>query len=749
MHSGCREGEEIVCQDDPLDCGCNGPCAPGQHCVGGACMGGSTADCCGPGCTICEFFEDCVEGVCACAPDLTLSDPYACGCPARDCGLILDQELCINGQCVCDPALHKDNQGACGCPPVTCEEDQVCREGECVCNPPENRNNSDNCGCNGPCLQDETCISGRCICPSNAIRCGEACLPGGTACCDPVGGFSCADGHVCELAGAGWTCRASATQPCYREGLFAGSCPPGQVCETGIDGHIACRESAVVPCYDEDDRLTHVCPQGNVCIANGDCLPPGHSLCGDELTTCAPGAVCEKAAIGWQCRPGSLQACYRDGDFVGACPVGDRCIHGAGGHACVPGDVTACFDDAGVYVDFCAAGLLCLEDASCLMPGQSVCGDGVTVCQGQEACVRQGGRWGCRPLAVTPCYRGDDYVGFCPQGEVCEVGPRDHICRPANTVPCYDERGGYVQACPLGHSCYDDGHGCLPPGWSLCGDSETTCPAGEQCEDAGRLGFVCRAANMIPCYVDGAFVGACQAGEVCERTRGGGRTCRPSGTVPCYDQGRFVQFCEAGMSCGPDQTCVRPDAMVCADGRICPAGEVCERVRSGGSVCRAQGAVPCHDNGYLIGTCDSNEACEILSRHAYVCRPSNSTPCYSNMGRYETYCQSGHSCVSGICLPPGWYLCGDRTQCSSGQVCERRANETYTCRPSNVTPCYGNGGYAGFCENNDRCVNQFSHGGGGHRGCVPSNAAPCYDDGLYTGFCGAGQYCTGDNECRR
>lgn len=561
-----------ACDDptDPASCGCAVTCAAGEWCIDGRCVGGDTADNCGPAGDICAFGEVCLEGACVCDAALNSDDPRACGCPAVDCSTLQDQEICVDGQCTCDPNWHTENDVACGCPPVDCGVGFICKDSQCECVPEEHLTDSANCGCNGACGEGKICSAGRCVCPNGTLPCGDACVPLGYQCCDAERGDACPPGNVCEETPAGESaCRSTDRRPCHdNQGRLIGSCAADESCAMGPVG-LRCVRPDEVACRDEGGLVQHTCPQDALCVSTEH---------------------------GITCHPRHMVPCYSEAGYTGACGPGTRC--GPGG-LCLREDAKLCADGATICEvdDFCEwTG----EGYTCRPNGTQPCYEGGEFrgwCEFGEACERSAAGQVCRPAGTVPCYRDGLFERACEQGEICEETREGHACRPQGHAPCFDD-GFFVGACGPGFQCAPGG--CVPAGSQQCG-AQTICPPHHVCE-RGAAGFTCRPQSSVPCYRNGAYAGFCELGELCEEARRG-QACREPGTNPCYDrQGYYTRTCPAGWACIADGSdCMPPGGSICPNERsYCRPGFTCYATDTGGNGCIPNGRDPCLDNGRLM-----------------------------------------------------------------------------------------------------------------------------------------------------
>lgn len=193
-------------QEDVTNCGCRGPCVDGDpkataYCKAGICYcknashiicGGicmpaekcdcnlNLTDCRNCGCSgPCATGEKCVGGKKVCDPLGHQTDNTNCGCSGKVCNVAGGQS-CVGGVCSC-PANSCGTVGGSDGACIMCAAGEHCGPGpgssrRCVCDLDANLSNTLNCGCNGPCGAGiigapEVCSGGICMCPSNTYRC--------------------------------------------------------------------------------------------------------------------------------------------------------------------------------------------------------------------------------------------------------------------------------------------------------------------------------------------------------------------------------------------------------------------------------------------------------------------------------------------------------------------------------------------------------------------------------------------------
>ncbi len=222
-------------------CGANGPCTPGQRCIGGRCFCDAVS--CPTGC--------CANGQCT-QPSASQcgtagSSCFACSAVlANNCGsdgscrcgsgpACVSGQRCLSSGCVCDavscrsgccnanaqcltPGLN--NCGAMGSSCVSCDPIRAdqCRSGNCAC------------GTGGICAEGQRCVSGTCHC--DGTSCASGCCTASNSCINPPTTANCGTGGArCVACGIGsdrctaGACRCGTSSPCG--GLFAQCTPSG------------------------------------------------------------------------------------------------------------------------------------------------------------------------------------------------------------------------------------------------------------------------------------------------------------------------------------------------------------------------------------------------------------------------------------------------------------------------------------------------------------------------------------------
>jgi hypothetical protein len=367
----CCNGSCVDLASNQSNCGaCGNVCAPGLHCVGGACS-------CPFGASLC-FSPTTGAPYCT---DLS-TDPYNCG----QCANVCPQGMtCSGGVCV----------GACSAPKT------LCPKGSCV----DLSSDPLNCGaCGTVCPQGYRCSGGKCqpVCPPQQTNCGGACVDLSS---DPNNCGAC--GVVCPT---GQMCVAGVCQP---------SCPTGY---TVCNGACVDLSSSILNC----GACGHACDAPNAVMAcvNGACVIQacnyGYADCnnqggdGCEVNVLSDPNNC--GGCGIRCVTGgtTIQQCIK-GVCMSVTPsCGDGIRNGnetdvdCGGGVCPPcADFRQCRVGADCQSGVCVNGI-------CQAP---TCFDGVQ--NGTETDIDCGGgscapcSFGEKCLVGTDCGSGRCVNGFC------------------------------------------------------------------------------------------------------------------------------------------------------------------------------------------------------------------------------------------------------------------------------------------------------------------------------------------------
>lgn len=688
--------------------------------------------------TACVVFVFCSFLVTGCDSD----EPPPVGDDDRNCG---GRGPCPEGTECQDGRCHGVTSSCCGLDCVACEHYELCTNGVCECQPSLATDDT-LCGCSGIDDQPVDCRAGRFpeVCDENyQCACDESFHRQNDEACGCATRLPCPTGHRCQDSDC--VCVPALNLENSADCACDGACLGGRTCQAGV-------------C---------VCPAGET--ECGQVCLPADTVCCDrgEGVGCGPGFVCDRFVSGATCRPADSIACRDDlGNLLFACAADELCVDAEiGGRTCVDRALEICRNEAGQMTHTCPAESTCLPRGRCLREGETVCGDGLTVCAADRRCENMGQRFVCHSVNEIACHQNGVYVGACQPGERCDFGPlgRWDGCIPEGWASCYDEAHVRTHACPPHLECAqpvadeDDPRphaGCVQRGEQVCADGETICGADEVCERAVD-GMTCRPLAAVPCYgVDGLYLGRCPVGESCQRT-GGGFICRPQDTIACYNEtGDYTRACRLGERCTLDGVrCVPAESIFCEDGTVCMAGEQCRRSVTGTFMCQPEGTNGCYDDDKAyLGHCPDGQTCErqYSVSEPVLCRPSDVVPCYDRAGFYYGACGIGTVCLPGgdMCLLPSDTVCADRyTVCSAGELCTEVENSSF-CRPAESVPCfeevYGERRIAHWCDSGEVCAQR------GPRSwtCRPEDSVACHDaSGYLRNVCNAGWSCTRGGEC--
>lgn len=491
------------------------------------------------------------------------------------------------------------------------------------------------------------CAQGKAACPAGSLCVGDGegvCL----AACDEAAcraGYACAPvdgGHVCVPA-----CTADADCDSGICDAARGLCRPnvsrvavGARCsadaDCGADGFCLTEEHGYPqgycvagPCEAAPSRPETACPQGAVCVGEGD-----GAVC---LATCSGEAGCRE---GYLCLAGRCLPRCRDDSACGEAQVCDlpsgRCVDDlrqigeVGGTCeeaedCGPGGVCLGETDDGSYVGGYCTGLgcrsegqgrTCPEGSLCVGEGDmalclGTCAPLSTDCRPGYVCADLGDAGGCIPAcardadcdpAGTALLRCDVEVGLCmprfddvPVGESCRG---DATCGAHGTCLVDDATDefpdGYCSAigCSAASPC--------PPG-SVCFRGETSfCLQACSGEAPCRAGYICSEGACVP----GCRVNAdCGATMFCNVLTG---FCAPD-----FSDVEIGKKCSRPEDCGTHGTCFDSQdfpagycsALGCSEFNPCPSNSTCHDLdgqkvclldcATPGEVCRGQGSYKC------------------------------------------------------------------------------------------------------------------------------------------------------------
>ena len=663
------------------------PCASGEECLSGLCVGHMGNDVCtvecveecpqgwlceqlgaGPDtmfacispfthlCRPCAKSADCVapmgiEDVCLsfgadgsfCGADCALSGECPAGFECVDAqtaegGQVKNCRPAAGALCTCSvqsvklglttPCQESNEWG-------TCTGLRMCQEGglsECDAGEPalEECDGQDN-DCNGvvddlDCGDDNDCTEDSCDPEQGCIHL-------------PLTGTECADGNVCTLADhcedglcVGTTIDCDDNDPCTKD-----LCDPTGGCDY---------EPATAPCDDNDPCTAgDLCVEGQCagtplsceCQSDADCDPL------EDGNACNGTLFCNLKDLPYACdiKPGTEVACPPyDGPHAdcleNTCdPLAGECelIAKSGGKACDD-------DDACTLGETCQAG-------ECGGGVAANCNDG-NPCT-DDACDQNGG---CQHLSnQVPCEDGDPCTlgDICTDGE-CQSGPSQQ-CNDGN--PCTDDFCDPVLGCvhnPNDAAC-DDGNLCTQG--DIC--VAATCKAGSaiDCGDDNictddtctpDIGCM-HSLNVAPCSDDDL----CTVNDHCHLG-----TCIGGGPLLCTDNDDCTEdSCVSGVGCSfalLPGCC--PDGLTLCDGQCQDLQNSTSHCGECGKKCPAgdNGGVSCQGGECIISGCDEGFD---------DCDGTLETGCEVNLLVDSLNCQecgllcdvdAGETCIAGECL---------------------------------------------------------------------------------------------------
>ena len=570
--------------------------------------------------------------------------------------VVVDSNVCPNGyiQCPNDMtccATNEPNEYSC-CP----ENNAVCCSSGMYCCPEGYECNNDK----GTCVRSTVEIAARSveegrkpeavICPDHASKCpnrNTCCklADGDYACCPLVNAVCCSDhkhccphGYTCDIANA--SCKPAVPMEIKQTQL-----PLKDITCPDDKNHCPSKDTC---CLVSDD-LYGCCPQ-----QNATCCADKKHCCPHEYICDKPTGTCMKAGVDDEGIPlqelvikTPTDVTCRDG---GHCPDGDTCCLGTSGtYECCPVPHAVCCSDR---KSCCPEGYTCdVESGTCLRGAavkslkflelvkslsnnvnKVVCPGNQEVCPNDNTCcVDTSGSYGCCPIPDANCC--SDHVHCCPDGFACDVANSTCI-KPS--LDCDKESCPKVTTdlikvvkddikhedviCPDGQECpgldtccinTEGGYSCCPdPNGVCCSDHKHCCPSGYSCDVAHET---CN-----------KFSSDCDE-ETC-----------PNGTVIKTD---LIKHVEDDIKHG--------DIVVCPDLTICPSGNTCCQLLSGGyGCCPISDAVCCNDGAHC---CPSGNTCCQLQSGGIGCCPILNAVC----------CSDGlHCCPSG-------YICDSSDGCVS------------------------------------------------------------------------------------
>jgi hypothetical protein len=564
---------DVACQD-------GSPCTEDDHCVAGACVGGTlVCDCISD--ASCADFEDgdlcngtlhCIDGKCVVNPFTIPSCPEAGDpCSVVECNP-------ATGQCV-----GKTLEDGTPCADANaCTVEEHCAAGKCSGAAPD-------CNDSDPCTKD-TCdpVAGCLSTPADGL-CddGDACTWPDT-CIDGVcigTQLDCEDGNPCtkNVCVPGTGCQTTTLSgPCEDGSL----CTTGDVCTDGVckGTAVACKDDN--PCTDDlcDPAIgcsfvfnKMPCNDGNACTT-GDHCSAGECVPGGTLFDCDDNNVCTTdscvVATGECLHSPNAQPC----DDGNPCTEGDVCSLGT----CKSGSPKDCDDGNSCTEDFCNSKGECKNE-----PLAGPCDDG-NACTVGDVCI--GGK--CQPGKPLPCI--DD--------NPCT----DESCNPAsgcvvtnNTNPCTDN-----DQCTQTDSC--SGGKCVGTSPLTCEDNNP-CTADSCSPTAGCL--------FVPTPAACDDKNACTSGDYCAAgicLAGKPKECN-DGNVCTNDSCDSATGCKHvfnGSACDDKQACTFDD--VCKDG-VCGGGPL-EDCDDGNACTQDSCGMDACEHLPASGLCDDGNACTVKDK---------------------------------------------------------------------------------------------------------------------------------------
>jgi hypothetical protein len=593
----------------------------------------------------------------------------------------------------------------------------------------------------------------------------------GATCTAGVGACARTGAYVCDAAGTGTVCSAT-----------AGS-PTTEICD-GIDNDCngAVDDGALA---DAPPPNLNGCWQlpGNCCSFGTLqwCPPPGASCSGNGtlMPPCNRGTLACNGAAGWVCSNPTSPASE-------ACDGIDNDCNGLTDDGMFPGEGNVCGSDEGECVSGlidCAGGILdCVGDVG---PKQEICDGKDNDCDGViDNGIVVGGS--CSPMYDMTLYPGPRDKGACapgilecdgnggntcvggqgPQPEVCdgidndcdgsvdETGPApDGIDTTANPFPppmanIGDLCGVDTGACQQGnYACVNGQFACLGgqgPQEEACDCNDNDCDGVSDEQDPSPASAICAPGNSCvksgtsclcasPC-LPGEF--PCPPGQRCE-------------AVTSSDTGMPLgNYCVAD-NCGncAAKTVLNADNTVLCAPAGTPAGANCIAP----PVCQCKGQTGCKNPCYGV-TCGAGEICTEYGADAGKCVPNNcyGAPCLG----CDQVCHNG-SCATNPCTPtscPGQtcvpnddfmgFTCVDSCvgkNCAAGEVCKNG-----TC----VTDCTGCAAdqVCDYGQMPPACVKNLCTMPCANGGCCDPVTGACGDCPCEGVVCPTGQSCM-NGEC--
>lgn len=468
--------EQGYCFDLIIDCDDCNTCPPQHKRV---CLCDTNDDC--------SACETCTSGICVsnCEDDEFCNNGQCKECLVDgDCPC---NKECIEGSCACPPDLPNEFNGCC----YECIEGetndscQVCLGGHWA---------AKDCGENWL-LNPETCTCEQCLDSGDCSAPNTCCVDGKCDCCpgyyfDPASGgcleipdcndgndcpdcFDCVNGVCQEIScPTGYVRSAIAGHCCLKVcDCDAPSCPEGYTCTSYDESTCYCKPCSGT-CVDNDD-----CGLGCGCYS-GNCQPKPRGCDGPCYTgnECGVGCGC----LDNECVDCSTLDCNNTADCLLA--LGCDCHEGnCEGSGCEKhcNDGTDCLGDCGC------------EDSECVPCSSKTCVDNNDC---PEGCLCNGGICGKNPCDTVYCVNPGD----C--GENC--GCKDGMCVPCSTLDCIGSE------CSETPGCECSGSSCGPTGRpEPCEDDLRVTRVDDECKLKAQLDTTsCCACPVISLDVTGAFV---------------------------------------------------------------------------------------------------------------------------------------------------------------------------------------------------------------------------------------------------
>jgi len=739
--------------EDDTPCDDDDACTQRDSCQAGACVGSEPKTC--------AASDDChVDGEC---------DPKTGECSEAKAD---DGAPCDDGQgCTSDDVCH---DGSCAGAAVACDDGLSCsvdscdeKSGACAadmsaCSCVEDVDCDDGNACNGLeiCGSNKLCQPGApVVCPASGDACTTLACVAETGACEPEpvkDGTACDDLDACTGRD---TCQAgvcvgsdavvcAALSQCHSPGVcdkLTGACTNPQKANNSPcnDGNAcsatdtcqagACVGSAPVSCSALDQ-----CHVVGVCdTATGICSKPtkANGVKCDDANPCTAGDACQAGV----CTPASAVTCTAADSChaVGTCdvksgkcstplkPDGTACNDGkscSGPDKCAggvcSGAATVCDDKIACTIDSCSEQLggCTVDSKNCACQTAADCDDG-NPCNGVETCsaAKQ-----CLPGKALDCsgLSDDCNSGTCnPATGACVASPK------SNGTACNDGN-----ACTSSDSCQAG---------ACVGSNPVTCPASDQCHDAGT----CNAATGLctnPLKKNGT---ACTDGNACTRvdTCQSG-VCTGSSPVSCSasDQCHTAGTCNTSTGICDDP--IKKNGTACDDGSLCTQTDTCQ-----GGVCSGGSPVVCSasDQCHVAGTCDpaKGTCSNPLKKDGTACNDGNgctqTDTCQSGSctGTSPVVCAASDQChVAGTCDPAKGSCSNptkkDGTACNDKNAC----TQTDTCQAGACT-----GASPVTCSASDQCHDAGS--------CNPSDGTCSNPAKADNTPCADGKACTSGDKC--